>query len=381
MHLQGFNKPEAETRVKLDILFIIEELGDGGQERQLYYLATMLSKTHKIGILPFRFNPDDKYFRIMDGNILLTIFQLKSMRKLAKVREIRTLIRESKPAVVHSFCFHLNFATWLVSVGTETLAFGGIRSRLQWNHENSGAFGFYTSMLFPRRKISNNYLFLDGLAAFPKILYRLFSKTYCIHNGLPINTFRYNKPDFIKETGMVKSGSISRLYGEKRIDLLIDLIYRLKQRGVSIRHKHAGAGPLLDSMKERIRTYNLDENFIFVGEAGNISEFFSDCHVFIHTAEIEGCPNVTMEAMACGKPILTTNCGDTSLLVRHGVNGYVAGVNNLMELEQYAMEMFSDEVKLKEMGKQSRLIAEQTFGLSLLMDKTLMVYRENGRGM
>lgn len=362
--------------VKFDILFIVEGLGNGGLERQLFYLVRTLSATHKIGIIPFRYNKEDKYFGIIEGKLPVQIVHIKGQKKLAKVLEIRKFIKINEPDIVHSFCYHLNFATWLVSVLNGPVAFGGIRSRLTANRKRSGFISFYTCLLFPHRKISNNYFFLSGLGWWPRMLHRIFSRTYSVHNGLDLVLFKLS-PMRSKIDGTIHTSSISRLYAEKRIDILIDLIHLLKESGVQIKHFHAGTGPLLIEMQKKVDDYDLQDNFWFIGEVQDIGQFLAESDIFFHTAEIEGCPNVTMEAMACGKPILSTNCGDTSLLIRHGRNGYIAGVNNLEELFYFAIQMINDTDKLCEMGQQSRILAEENFSLQAYRDNILKVYEEN----
>lgn len=74
----------------------------------------------------------------------------------------------------------------------------------------------------------------------------------------------------------------------------------------------------------------------------------------------EGSPNVIMEAMAAGLPIITTNCGDASQYVHHGQNGFV--------IEPYSAEVFadqfiylkSDKVLRESMGDKSRQIIQKS---------------------
>lgn len=84
----------------------------------------------------------------------------------------------------------------------------------------------------------------------------------------------------------------------------------------------------------------------------------------------EGVPKSLLEAMACGKPIITTHwkgCRDT---VEHGINGYLIGKDDLLSLEKY-MNFFihADNEILQKMGKASREKAEREFDEKFVIAK------------
>jgi glycosyltransferase involved in cell wall biosynthesis len=86
----------------------------------------------------------------------------------------------------------------------------------------------------------------------------------------------------------------------------------------------------------------------------------------------EGVPRSLLEAMACGKPIITTNwkgCRDT---VEHGINGYLIEKGDLSALTKY-MEFFirADREVLQKMGAASRKKAEKEFDENLIISKYL----------
>lgn len=76
----------------------------------------------------------------------------------------------------------------------------------------------------------------------------------------------------------------------------------------------------------------------------------------------EGVPRSLLEAMACGKPIITTDwkgCKDT---VEHGKNGYLVKVGDRADLSRYIMQFLETRTeKLHQMGVESRKKAEEEF--------------------
>ena len=94
----------------------------------------------------------------------------------------------------------------------------------------------------------------------------------------------------------------------------------------------------------------------------------------------EGVPRSLLEAMACGKPIVTTNwkgCRDT---VEHGVNGYLIAPGNTEELAYYIRRLASmSEKELQKMGEASRLKAEAEFSEKDILCHYLYEINHRGR--
>jgi glycosyltransferase involved in cell wall biosynthesis len=91
----------------------------------------------------------------------------------------------------------------------------------------------------------------------------------------------------------------------------------------------------------------------------------------------EGVPRSLLEAMACAKPIITTNwkgCRDT---VEHGVNGYLIEKENLASLKG-AINYFiqADNAVLRQMGEASRKKVEQEFDEQIVISKYLAEIRK-----
>ena len=65
---------------------------------------------------------------------------------------------------------------------------------------------------------------------------------------------------------------------------------------------------------------------------------------------IEGLPNVLIEAASRGKPIVTGVDGGGKEAVEHGRTGYVTDGNDVPQIAQYLIELLSDENKNREFG-------------------------------
>ena len=62
-----------------------------------------------------------------------------------------------------------------------------------------------------------------------------------------------------------------------------------------------------------------------------------------------------MEAMACGRPVVATNSGDSSDLIEDGVTGYVVPIGDDKALTGRVAELVSNPVLIREMGRAARI--------------------------
>lgn len=93
--------------------------------------------------------------------------------------------------------------------------------------------------------------------------------------------------------------------------------------GQNIRFQIAGDGPLrlaLEKLADELGISNIVE---FRGAVHDIPAFLSGAKFLVHTSQSEGCPNVVMEAMACGLPVVAMETGEIPYLVEDGKTGFV----------------------------------------------------------
>jgi len=102
----------------------------------------------------------------------------------------------------------------------------------------------------------------------------------------------------------------------------------------------------------------------WTGSVANVKEWIAKASVFVLPSYYrEGVPRSTQEAMAMGRPIITTDWVGCRETVEDGVNGFLVPVMNASAVES-AMERFvSDSELIKSMGDQSRRIAEERFSV------------------
>src|SRR5437870_7013871 len=102
------------------------------------------------------------------------------------------------------------------------------------------------------------------------------------------------------------SGVGTRLH-VKRWDRLLRAASNLKKRGLDFQVEICGAGPLRERLEQEAETLGVMDRVAFIGHTDDVIGVLARSAFLVHTSDSEGCPNVVMEAMACGRAVVATD--------------------------------------------------------------------------
>jgi len=139
-----------------------------------------------------------------------------------------------------------------------------------------------------------------------------------------------------------------------------------------------GDGPLRGSLEQQVRALGVSYHVEFVRRNDDIPGLLADATFLVHTSDSEGCPNVVMEAMACGRAVVATDAGDVPDLVEDGKTGFVVHRRNDSKLVERMATLIANPHLCRQMGEVGCAKVEREFGLSRFVSETLVVYRAAG---
>lgn len=116
---------------------------------------------------------------------------------------------------------------------------------------------------------------------------------------------------------------IARLATNKGIMLLLDAIRLITKKYPKIILAIRGDGILKPQIEHYITSHHLEENIIFLPRVRDsaMPELYNQAKMLVCASTVEGNPRVTIEAMACGTPVISTRVGIMPEVIRHGENG------------------------------------------------------------
>jgi glycosyltransferase involved in cell wall biosynthesis len=129
-----------------------------------------------------------------------------------------------------------------------------------------------------------------------------------------------------------KVGFIGRFSEEKGVLEFVEAISSVLKVEDDIQFIIIGEGKLHDFIKKIIETNKIEKNVTIRNwvDHGDLSYNLNELRLLLLPSRTEGLPNIMLEALACGTPVLASPVGAIKDYIIHGVNGYIL-VNNTPE--------------------------------------------------
>jgi glycosyltransferase involved in cell wall biosynthesis len=129
----------------------------------------------------------------------------------------------------------------------------------------------------------------------------------------------------------------------------------------------------LNHIKGLIRKQNLEEKVIFTGRSDHVSDWMKACDIFIFASDQEGLPNVLLEAMSTGMPVVSRSIkGITDFIIEDGRNGILA--NNNEKMVQEISHILGDGKMRNNMSKMARQRIVNDFSVDKVVGNYLEVF-------
>jgi N-acetyl-alpha-D-glucosaminyl L-malate synthase BshA len=136
-----------------------------------------------------------------------------------------------------------------------------------------------------------------------------------------------------------------------------------------------GDGPDRSQAEWLCRRKGIQERVHFLGKQNEINRKLPMADVMLVPSQLESFGLAALEAMACEVVPVATRVGGVPEVIEHGVSGYLAEVGDVDTMARYAVEILSDESKLREMGKAARRTAQSRFCASKIIPQYEDFYR------
>ncbi len=195
-----------------------------------------------------------------------------------------------------------------------------------------------------------------------------------IVNGSGVDISEYNVMPFLTNNeSLPRFLLIARLLGDKGIREYAEAARIIKVKYPQVQFDLVGwIDDNPDSIKQSELDSWIDEGlFNFWGKLSDVKPAIAKCFVYVLPSYREGTPRTVLEAMAMGRPIITTDSPGCRETVIDNYNGYLVPVKAIDELAT-AMERFILEPKLiGQMGKASRQLVEEKFDVDAVNQSML----------
>jgi glycosyltransferase involved in cell wall biosynthesis len=297
------------------VLVVTPSLGGGGAERHLLRILPNLVARFDVGLAILR-----------SGGVLerdvpsaVTVHAVGSLGWITAARRLRRLIRTLKPAVALSVQEAANIPSLLavrtltrdrprVAVSTQSapsvvLADSKPRTRARVTLAMRRLYPGADRLIAPSTGVAGDLAAITGVDR--KSIAIIYNAG--VDAGLAARASEPIEHPYFDGSGVPVLVACGRLTEQKAYPTLLAAVDQLRA-GRAVRAVILGDGPLQDVLAAEIRTRGLEGTVDLAGFVSNPYPFIARASVFVLTSRSEGFGNVLAEALACGVPIVATDC-------------------------------------------------------------------------
>lgn len=304
----------------IKVLCLIESLGPGGAERQLIGLAKVLKESgFAVSLMYFR--PNHFYKPIADEEGIEIKYIAGTRWRVLSVPILSMAIRRYRPNVVISY---LRTASVIACLAKPVCYnYKLIVSERNMTQHNSIKEWLYF-WLFKRADyiVPNSYCQTNFIINnFPT----LAENTFTILNFVDTERFHCREYDTNAiDTKCIKMVCVGRIDKQKNIPLFLSAIKQVVDDGMNIQvdwygQRQNDTKGTMDALKK----LSLEGVVSFINPVNDIEDKYREADVLCLPSLYEGTPNVLLEAMSCGLPVLCSDVCDNRLIVEQGVSGFL----------------------------------------------------------
>ena len=316
----------------LRIAFVIPSLGAGGAERVATLLANhWVGQRHDVTLITFGGSDDKPFFALHEEVAVRGLaapavegFAGKLGRNVTRVSRLRSLVKELRPDVVVAFMTEANVVALWACWGWGVPVI--ISERNQPDRPGLGRLHKLARRVsYPSARAL--VVQTEEIAGWAKGHFRI--PIHVIPNPVQLAPGRLHR----NECGVRFLVSLGRLAPQKGFDVLIRSFASLASRHVDWHLVIYGEGPDRPFL-ERLRAESgYADRIQLPGLTKDSVEALGQASLFVLPSRFEGYPNVLLEALACGLPVVATACpGGTAEILRDGLHGMLVAPDDVSAL-------------------------------------------------
>ena len=359
---------------KINILFLIMQMGMGGSERLVHNVVLKLDRK--------AFNPSIAWFygdRILKEfqDLDVPLYHVPKMKRLdlGTMNELGKIIRNNNIHIVNAHHFM-----------SMVYAFYGCKIK---NHAKL----IYTEhseweidKISRKWEIVGSYLLdrADAAVGVSTAVSRQMKKKFrmpetkniTIQNGVDLETFSCcrSKTALRKKLGIARDekviGIVANLKKVKNHVFVLRAFNELVHDLNKVKLLLIGQGFEGDAensekvLREFVIEHNIGRNVVFLGYRSDIPELLNIMDIFCLTSYKEGLPISLIEAMAAGLPVVGTNVEGIRDVIIPNTNGFLVQIGDVKGLTNSLSALIQNDLLRQKFGEQSRILARESYSLA-----------------
>lgn len=321
----GASQSVAACRQPMRVALIAGCLGEkggylGGAERQIYYMARALTEG---GV-------EVRIYSLLEGAAFGDALRLMGVPLLhfgwppglpLRLLLLLAALARFRPHVIQSMHSYTNIYSALAGRLLGVPAIGGLRSDLQSCLADSGRFSRLLLSLPDAVAVNSR----TAMAQVARAGLVHASRLHLLSNVIDMETFGGPLPAAVRANrGECTCICVTRLFPLKRVDVFLRALAAARSADPRLRGVVVGFGPEAGRLQNLAAELGLLPDAVrFLGPREDIADLLRQAAMFVFCSESEGTPNVILEAMAAGLPVVTTPAGDAPGVMEAAGAGHI----------------------------------------------------------
>ena len=361
-----------------NVAFIIGHLSHGGAEKQLYLICKTLDRQKFNPIvfclsrtkLPWGEKIESSgiqviYFQRFSRFDVTRVFRLAFYYYTYRIDIIVSLLHIGMVYAFLSRCLYFRRSYFIPQIRSKESSMKGMVRWLNIRALNASD-----------RIVVNSQPLIEFIEEFFK---QPKEKIFIVRNGIE---------DRLEDTTIKKSsdsgihiGTIGKDTWDKNIPLFIQTAVELLRNQENVFFHVCGRD--LDSENRFWASIpeNWQDRFHFYGEIDDVSAFLNRLDIYLSTSNTEGLPNAIMEAMMANVPVVATDVGGVSELVKHNDAGYLTPPGNLHDIVASCRRLIVDEQRRTTMGQRGHAFISRNFSVDRMQTDFERILDSLGEGI
>lgn len=345
LSLAGSSALAQDGRIR--VLFVIRQLDYGGAERQLVELATRLPR-ELFDVRVCCLCPPGPLAGELEQNGIRVMSTYKKPGALSTCSwALLSIVREFRPAVLHSYLFSANWRSLPVGrLAGVPLVVTSVRN-VDIHARRILTLGEKLFAGLNDRVIANAEAVKEYVAdqhGIPR------DRITVVHNGVAEDRVRPQRELGVRPSSGHVVGMIASLSPKKRHETFLQAARIVRETHPDVRFLMVGDGPLREALESRARELGISDAVNFAGSTHDVAGVLASMDVSVLTSTKEGCSNVIIESMAAAVPVVVTDAGGNRELVVDGVTGFIVPIDDSEAVAERIERLLSDPDLRRTMG-------------------------------
>jgi len=356
------------------ILYVITELDVGGAEKALFELATRLRDGFDPQVVSLTTEGAIGGMLIGSG-VPVRALGARGKADIRTLWRLRRLIREAEPEIVHSFLFHANMAARLAALGSGVGAVVCSARVAERSRPRRRALECRTHRLVDVLVcVSSGVRDYYAAGGFPR------EKLVVIPNGVEVARFQGRESGFKERLGLAPTTplitTIGRLHEQKGMAYFLRAAASLRHSRPECHFAVVGAGPQDEALRALARQLRLEPHVSFLGRCEDVAPVLKATDVFVLASLWEGMPNVVLEALAAGVPVVATRVEGVTDIIEDGRTGVLVMPRDVPAIVTAVARLLDEPERARRLAQAGREDVAARFPLEAMVQRHEQLYAD-----